>query len=246
VSAVRQLAAAAATALVLASPTGAREPVAAVALVDDLFTGETQDPYRLALRAYVWGYPLVRAAQNRQNVTLPADPSRVRPRTAAGAPINRIGHAQELSTPETRLGVAPNNDTLYSLAWLDLNDGPFVFETPDFGARYYVFQMGQADSSTDRANARLDTAGHVLDGRNSYELRFDKDHLPPVDAFWSVTMSYAKGFMVPNPIARYAIGDRTPGLRRDPDGGIRILIQHARPVDPKAVNWLPRPPNRSC
>ncbi|MCL9998793.1 MAG: DUF1214 domain-containing protein [Erythrobacter sp.] len=109
------------------------------------------DYRRLAAEAYVWGYPLIRSAQLRQNMTLPEDPLRARPATTAGAPINRLGHARELATPETRQGVAPNNDTLYSLAWIDTAAGPFVFEAPDFGARYYTFQMGQADTSTDLA-----------------------------------------------------------------------------------------------
>lgn len=109
------------------------------------------DYRRLAAEAYVWGYPLIRSAQLRQNMTLPEDPLRARPATTAGAPINRLGHARQLATPETRQGVAPNNDTLYSLAWIDTAAGPFVFEAPDFGARYYTFQMGQADTSTDLA-----------------------------------------------------------------------------------------------
>ena len=109
---------------------------------DDFFKGETRDPHRLALRAYVWGYPLVRAAQLRENMTLAADPNGGQPRHPLAAPINRLGHARELATPDTRQGVAPNNDTLYRLAWLDMDDGPFVFETPDFGERFYTFRDG--------------------------------------------------------------------------------------------------------
>jgi hypothetical protein len=446
---VRRLALVGASLAILSASAAAigAPPETVAAQPSDVFAGKTQDPYQLALRAYVWGYPLVRAAEIRQNMTLPADPFRVRPSTAPGAPINRMGHARSLATPESRAGVAPNNDTLYNLAWLDLNDGPFVLTTPDFGKRYYTFQMGQADSSTDVAlgqrthghqlppvfiqgpegrqrvpagmvdvrstqrylmiagrilvdgeqdlpavhalqdgikvrrwadytrgrdvpppvsaqrpltqvtgaersplqflemlgsvlrdwrtspqeaalvrsfaaiglttkdgfrpdrlspavrealargltdgeasvrrktfmlgkrvngwginyggsqfgqdyllraavamdqiyvlpaaealypNARTDTAGKPLDGRNSYVLRFTKDAKPPVDAFWSATMYYAKGLMVPNPINRYAIGDRTKGLTVAPDGSLEIVMQHEKPRDPKA-NWLPTP-----
>lgn len=436
--------------LLLVAPqagSSAAEPATSASTTDDIFKGETRDPYQLALRAYVWGYPLVRAAQLRQNTTLPPDPGSARPPSPLAAPINHMRHARELATPAMRQGVAPNNDTLYSLAWLDMNDGPFVLETPDFGARYYTFQMGQADSSTDvslgqrtngshlapvfihgpgshasvptgmievrssqrylmiagrilvedaddlptvhrlqdgirlrrwldhsrsqdvappvspqrplawnadagadplqflqmlgtvlrdwrvtpedsalvrsferigltagdgfqadrlspavrrdikrgleqgeatvrrktftlgsrvngwainykgsqfgrdhllRAavamdqiyvlpaaeaiypNARTDIAEKELDGRKSYVLRFEKGKWPPVESFWSVTMYFAKGLMVPNPIARYSIGDRTSGLMTDRDGSLEIVLQHDRPRDTRA-NWLPTP-----
>jgi hypothetical protein len=46
-------------------------------------------------------------------------------------------------------------------------------------------------------------------------------------------------YLVANPINRHSIGDRTPGLRRDGDGSLTIVIQHNRPTD--ASNWLPAP-----
>ena len=46
-------------------------------------------------------------------------------------------------------------------------------------------------------------------------------------------------YLVANPINRYSIGDRTPGLRRDPEGSLTIVIQHDQPAD--ARNWLPAP-----
>ena len=83
-----------------------------------------------------------------------------------------------------------------------------------------------------------DADGDQLDGRNRYTLRFDQD--PPVDAFWSITMYDLPDFyLVANPIDRYSIGDRTPGLRRDTDGALTIVIQHDQPDDPS--NWLPAP-----
>ena len=83
-----------------------------------------------------------------------------------------------------------------------------------------------------------DADGDQLDGRNRYVLRFDQD--PPVQAFWSITMYDLPDFyLVANPIDRYSIGDRTPGLRRDGDGSVTIVIQHEPPVDPS--NWLPTP-----
>ena len=84
----------------------------------------------------------------------------------------------------------------------------------------------------------VDADGDQLDGHNSYTIRFEQD--PPVDAFWSITMYDLPDFyLVANPIGRYSIGDRTPGLRRDADGSLTIVIQHEQPAD--TSNWLPAP-----
>jgi hypothetical protein len=83
-----------------------------------------------------------------------------------------------------------------------------------------------------------DADGGQLDGRNSYTIRFDAD--PPVDAFWSITMYDLPDFyLCANPISRYSIGDRTPGLHRAADGSLTIVIQHGQPAD--ISNWLPAP-----
>jgi hypothetical protein len=417
---------------------------------DELFAGETDDPHLLAARAYVWGFPLVLAARLRQQFTSPEDPFALRVPTSAGAALNNIGHQRRLADP-TLAGVAPNVDTLYSLAWLDLGSEPFVLETPGFGSRYYTFQIGHADTSADvslgarthggslpavfirgpdgHARARpgmvevtshtryaivagrilvqpddpadfeavyelqravrlrplsrwlsgepepnpvraqrplddgvegvdpdlvalvhvgnvlrdwlvspreqsllhsfraigltrehgfragemprsataavargladgaalveersrnlgrnvngwtvndrgprfgddyllraavakeqiyvtvpeealypvaaVDGAGAPLTGENVYTIAFAAGALPPADAFWSLTMYALEGPpLVPNPIDRYAIGDRTPGLVTRADGSLTIQIQHARPPEETVVNWLPAP-----
>lgn len=417
-------------------------------LNSEIFATPSDDPYTLAVQAYVWGYPLVRAAQIRMITTLPDTPKIDRAPDVPGGPLNHIGHQRMLSTPNTRLGVAPNHDTLYSIAWLDLEVEPFVLEAPNFGDRYYVFQMGQADSSTDESigqrshgpqlppvfiysdtykgnvppgmlgvkshyrylmiagriyvggeseipvvhslqdqiklqsysaymgegnadgslpnqqaliqnlgteveeyaflyqlgtvlqywrpvpnekklvesfrgigltlengfipgklneadkkavsegladaksivrsktfrlgheangwsinytgprfesdyllraavamdqiyilepeealypSARVDSNGEILDGNNSYRIYFAKDELPPVDAFWSVTLYYAEGFMVPNEINRWSINDKSADLVYGEDGSLEILIQHEKPDDYLTTNWLPAP-----
>lgn len=421
------------------------KPLDQATRTEQIFSGPSTDPYTLTVRATVWGYPLVRAAQLREKATLPDDPFAARPSTLATAPVNRLGRARDLAGPDTRIGVAPNNDTLYVLAFLDTEAGPFQLDTPDFGSRYYIFQFGEADSSTrqsfgqsshgprlppifivgpdyagdvpdgvkvvrstqrylmvagrilvdgaqdlpavhrlqdairlrkwlgpgklvetpvtpqprlagdasdlpeglkllanlatvlkdwradaadaaliatfrriglspegfranslsttDRAAiergvtdglsiiraktrrlgtpmrgwsisyagsrfgedyllraavamdqiyvldknealypvAHLDGNGEQLDGRNRYVLCFRKQDLPPVDAFWSITLYYEKGFLVPNAIGRYSIGDRTPGLTYQPDGSLRLLIQNDAPDSDERANWLPAP-----
>jgi hypothetical protein len=91
-------------------------------------------------------------------------------------------------------------------------------------------------------SARVDKIGDVLDGSNAYRIRFSKSQLPPVDGFWSITLYYADGFMVPNKINRRSIGDRTRDLIYMKDGSLEILIQHERPTGELAANWLPAPP----
>ncbi|MDE2410348.1 MAG: DUF1254 domain-containing protein [Sphingomonadales bacterium] len=106
-----------------------------------LFRGQPPDLELVAARAYIWGMPLVAAARIREAFSAP-------PPQGQGTPINRFLHRRKLSGPEMRVGVGPNNDTIYSLAWLDLRDGPMVVKTPDFGSRYYTFSINQADSSS--------------------------------------------------------------------------------------------------
>ncbi|SFR84066.1 Uncharacterized conserved protein [Agromyces sp. CF514] len=87
----------------------------------------------------------------------------------------------------------------------------------------------------------LDDRGAKLTGANTYTLRLLPT--PPVSAFWSLTMySVPDFFLVANPIDRYSIGDRTPGVVLDDDGGLTITISHERPTDEQAAaNWLPSP-----
>lgn len=82
--------------------------------------------------------------------------------------------------------------------------------------------------------------GKPLNGLRPYRLHFAPGQLPPVDAFWSLTMYDPKLFLVRNAINRYAIGDRTAGLQYGADGSLDILIQHEQPASGMS-NWLPAP-----
>lgn len=94
-------------------------------------------------------------------------------------------------------------------------------------------------------STNIDEDRKHLHGRNRYVIRFVKDGLPPVDAFWSLTMySVEKDmrcFLVCNPINRYSVGDRTKGLKYNEDGSLDIYIQHDSPGPDKESNWLPAP-----
>src|SRR5262249_18338272 len=88
-----------------------------------------------------------------------------------------------------------------------------------------------------------DSQGRPLTGQHKYLLRFAKGQLPPVDAFWSVTMysTVPDRFLVANPINRYSIGDRTRGLHYAPDGALDLYLQHESPGKENEANWLPAP-----
>jgi hypothetical protein len=85
-----------------------------------------------------------------------------------------------------------------------------------------------------------DAAGQPLSGENRYVLRFPPGGLPPVKAFWSITMYTDRHYLAANPIGRYALGDRDP-LQTDPDGSLEIVIQHDDPGPARQSNWLPAP-----
>jgi hypothetical protein len=90
----------------------------------------------------------------------------------------------------------------------------------------------------------VDAEGQPLDGaQHSYTLRFAHGQLPPVNAFWSVTMyTLPQSLLYANPINRYLINSpMLPDLVKDADGGITLYIQHDSPGSEKEANWLPAP-----
>lgn len=93
-------------------------------------------------------------------------------------------------------------------------------------------------------HANFDAHGARLSGENVYRWRVPPGGVP-AKAFWSLTMYDAQAdgryYLVENPIGRYSIGDRTPGLVREDDGSTIICIQHDRPEGRLAPNWLPAP-----
>jgi len=92
--------------------------------------------------------------------------------------------------------------------------------------------------------ARNDGAGEPLDGaKHDYTLTFAAGQLPPVNAFWSVTMYDGKTqLLIKNPINRYLINSpMMPGLKKKADGSLTIYIQKDSPGGAKELNWLPAP-----
>jgi hypothetical protein len=91
---------------------------------------------------------------------------------------------------------------------------------------------------------RVESDGKPMDGsKHNYTLTFAKGELPPVDAFWSVTMYDGKSqFLIKNPINRYLINSpMLPDMKTNPDGSLTLYIQKDSPGADKESNWLPAP-----
>jgi hypothetical protein len=86
-----------------------------------------------------------------------------------------------------------------------------------------------------------DADGKPLTGANKYELHFAKNEIPPVSAFWSVTLYDKDGFPTANVLNRNAIGDRDE-LRYNTDGSLDLYFQKDSPGKDRESNWLPAPP----
>jgi hypothetical protein len=111
----------------------------------------------------------------------------------------------------------------------------------DYGLRAVVAMIGLgANLAADAVypNARQDSLGQPLQGGQHYRLHFAVGQLPPVQAFWSLTAYDEDGFLIANPLRRYAIGDRDP-LHFNADGSLDIILQSTAPA--ASDNWLPIP-----
>jgi hypothetical protein len=89
----------------------------------------------------------------------------------------------------------------------------------------------------------IDADGQKLDGANRYTVKFAPGQLPPVNAFWSLTMyELPQSLLVANPINRYLINSpMLPQLVKNADGGLTLYVQNETPGKDKEPNWLPAP-----
>jgi hypothetical protein len=126
-----------------------------------------------------------------------------------------------------------------------------VFGTREYLKNNYLYRMGAAvlgiygNSKEDAVYPVyfVDEANQKLSGANKYALRFAPDQLPPVNAFWSLTMyELPRSLLVANPINRYLLNSpMLPQLKKDADGGLTLYVQNESPGKDKEANWLPAP-----
>jgi hypothetical protein len=115
----------------------------------------------------------------------------------------------------------------------------------------YLYRMGTAvlgiyGNSEQEALYPLygvDAAGQKLDGANRYTMHFAPSQLPPVNAFWSLTMyELPQSLLVANPLNRYLLNSpMLPQFVKDADGGLTLYFQNESPGKDKEPNWLPAP-----
>lgn len=125
--------------------------------------------------------------------------------------------------------------------------GTREFLKNDYLARMASAVLGIYGNSKDEANYPVyfvDAEGRPLDASmHRYQLTFEAGQLPPVNAFWSLTMyELPASLLTANPINRYLINSPMErDLVRGQDGSITLYIQHASPGRDKEPNWLPAP-----
>jgi len=126
-----------------------------------------------------------------------------------------------------------------------------MFGTREYLKNNYLYRMGAAVNGiygNSEAEAIypllvLDNEGQKLDGSKRYTLRFEPAQLPPVNAFWSMTMyRMPEILLVDNPIDRYLLNaPMLDQFKRDADGGLTLYFQNESPGKDKESNWLPAP-----
>jgi hypothetical protein len=90
----------------------------------------------------------------------------------------------------------------------------------------------------------VDDTGQKLNGSTGqYSLHFRSGQLPPVNAFWSLTMyELPASLLYANALNRYLINSAMlPSLKREADGGLTLYVQHNSPGAERESNWLPAP-----
>ena len=116
----------------------------------------------IATDAYIYGYSLITTEVTRVQASNVSKPEGMH------APTNQFGNVARYPAADFRLVSAPNADTLYSLAWLDLSE-PQVFSHPDMGNRFYLFEMvdlwmSDLESSPSKRTAGGNAANYLITG----------------------------------------------------------------------------------
>ncbi|EDM80380.1 hypothetical protein PPSIR1_11410 [Plesiocystis pacifica SIR-1] len=159
-------------------------------------------------------------------------------------PHIREGLAEGLPTGQNIIDLAKADVGLPGSPWSPSADVPLGDYGTEYLTRAVVAQIGLGANRREDAvyfNASRGPLGGQLDAsKREYSIHFEPGELPPVGAFWSISMYDSEGYFVDNPIDRYVVGSHE-ALELGPDGSLDIRIQATAPLDAAASNWLPAP-----
>jgi hypothetical protein len=147
----------------------------------------------LGTEAYIYGYPLVTVEFTRRVTTNVVEPTGLR------APMGQFANVRNFPDASYKDVTAPNADTLYSSAWLDVSKEPYVLSLPDEGDRYFlipmldgwtdVFQVPGKRTTGDKAQTYAITGpgwkGMLPDGVKEYK--------SPTSIVWIIARTYCTG-----------------------------------------------------
>ena len=145
----------------------------------------------------------------------------------------RIAHEKLVETSAHR---QPNEDN-----WFVIRKGIGRYDQ-DYKTRAFVAMFGLGALPPEEAsypNTRHDSSQQVLSGKHRYRIHWNNNELPPVGAFWSLTIYDSAGYMIENSINRYRLGSNNE-LNWNADGSLNLQLQNAAP-DTQDANWLPVP-----
>jgi hypothetical protein len=132
-----------------------KAPYAFARLTDE--QARETEAYTLGVQAVLWGLQWVKAGESFRMFTAPLAAGATRsPFDNNAHAVNIWGHAQQLLTAEFRTIETPNTETLYSMAVVDLKDGPIVVVHPEFGDRYYRTSIWDLHSDTHTISQKQD------------------------------------------------------------------------------------------
>lgn len=138
---------------------------------------------------------------------------------------------------------AEPDTSLMTNGWMMVTEDIGKYGT-DYARRAYIDFIGLGANLPEDAvypNCTIDVNGHPLDAGKKYQLHFEANEIPPVQAFWSLTAYNADEFLVKNDLNRFALGDRDD-LKYNEDGSLDLYIQHTPPKQKEQhQNWLPIP-----
>jgi hypothetical protein len=225
----------------------------------------------IAKEAYIYGYHMVDSYRiqhayfvDRQNPEFKAPWNQIRNIPRVFTPEDKAVQTPNSDTPYSMLGldlraepivltVPPIEKDRYFSVQLEAKEvtSGDIFGTRGYLKNNYLYRMaaaalgiyGNSKIEAMYPISALDSDGHKLDGANRYTLRFASDQLPPVNAFWSLTMyELPSSLLVANPLNRYLLNSpMLPEFKRDTDGGITFYIQNESPGADKEADWLPAP-----